>query len=126
MTECAHDRVSLLEDFVNHDEGFKRLDFVRQNRLHSEACPYGDGRVVVPRVHDAFCASCSSVAPPVPHRYTPTSDVLLLGRSLLWTRGLLNVERQLCLCLVAVHWSRREVDLVPVIVVRSRRPYELL
>lgn len=46
--------MTLLEEFVYHDERLERLHFVRQDRLGTEAVPDGKGGVVVPCVHYAF------------------------------------------------------------------------
>lgn len=57
----AHHGVTLLEQLVHDDQSLEGLDLVRQDRLRAEAVPNGEGRVIVPRVDDAFCPSASII-----------------------------------------------------------------
>lgn len=50
----THDRMTLLQELVHDDQGFKGLDLVGQDGQRSKSVPDGQGRVVVPRVDDHF------------------------------------------------------------------------
>jgi hypothetical protein len=44
----------LLENFVDGDERFEGLDLIGKDWLDAKSRPEGDGRVVIPGVHDAL------------------------------------------------------------------------
>lgn len=44
----------LLENFVDRDKRFVGLDLIRKDWLDAKSGPEGDGRVVIPGVHDAL------------------------------------------------------------------------
>jgi hypothetical protein len=50
--------VALLEDLMHHNKRLEGLDLIGENWLDAKSRPEGDGRVVIPGVHNAFCEAC--------------------------------------------------------------------
>jgi hypothetical protein len=50
----TYNRMPFLENFVDRDERFEGLDLIREDWLDTKPRPEGDGRVVIPGVHDAL------------------------------------------------------------------------
>src|SRR6266404_143647 len=119
----THNRVTLLNDFVNHDKRLESLDLIRKDWLDAESRPKGDRRVVIPGVHDTFYAM-SRREDLKPERRIRTANMLLLRCSLFCTSCFLYVDSQFLLGLVFVHWPSRIVSFIAIRVEPGRSPSE--
>ena len=83
MGKRTYHWVTLLEDLVNGNQRFERLNFVSQYGLHTEASPEGDRGMVIPSVDDTFWST--GLNGPMEHELM---DATHFGHVSAWGRSL--------------------------------------
>jgi hypothetical protein len=117
----THNRVTLLENFVDRDKRLEGLNLIREDWLNAKSRPKGDRRVVVPGVYDALYVMSGQESLEFKSG-TRTANMLLFGCSLIGTGCLLYVDNQFLFRLVFVHWPSRIVYFIAVNVESGTSP----